>query len=548
MNFDPVLLAPRAIEMKRQGFWQDKTILHFLDEALRTKPDKIAITSYMTGQEKIDLTYRQLATRVNQIARSLAALGVGKNDVVTYQLPNCWEFIALSLACVRIGAVANPVMPIFRQHELNFMLNFGESKVFVVPKSYRGFDYEQMAEEMRPGLPHLQHLIVAGGEGGNSFAHQLLRDDTPALPDSAMTADDVMLLMYTSGTTGEPKGVMHTANTLFSNLFAYIETMELDTSAVILGASPMAHLTGYGYLAMIPVILNATTVLMDIWDPVQALEIVKREQVSFSMASATFVADLCNAVEKGASTSPTFTRFNCAGAPIPPVVIERAKNLMGLTVCSAWGMTECGAVTVTEPARALEKSACSDGRVLPGMEVKVVGHDGQSLPAGETGELLIRGASLFAGYLNRPHLNAVDTEGWYQTGDLAFLDQEGYLRINGRSKDVVIRGGENIPVTMIENLLYKHPAILHVAVVGYPDKRFGERVCAFVSLKPGESFSFSDMTRYLTEQQVTRTYFPERLEILEQLPQTPSGKLQKFKLRQLAEAFADTRDQEEVCK
>jgi cyclohexanecarboxylate-CoA ligase len=334
---------------------------------------------------------------------------------------------------------------------------------------------------------------------------------------------------------------MHTSNTLFSNLHAYIEVMQLGGNDIILGASPMAHLTGYGYLAMIPVILNATTVLLDIWDPKRALEIIRTEGVTFSMASATFVADLCQAVENGEQTSASFTRFNCAGAPIPPVVIERAHRLMGLTVCSAWGMTECGAVTVTEPARALEKSGCSDGRPLPGIEVKVVGEDSAPMKTGEVGELLIRGASLFAGYLKRPQLNGVDADGWFDTGDRAFIDAEGYIRIAGRSKDVVIRGGENIPVVEIENLLYKHPAIALAAVVGYPDKRFGERVCAFVALKPGCSFSFEDMTAYLTEQQVTRTYFPERLEVLEQMPQTPSGKLQKFKLREMARQFAESK-------
>lgn len=539
MQFDPILLQPRMASMKNQGFWRDETINHFFDQAVRNCPDKAAVIAYGSGKERLCLTYRQLDERVDRIARGLVALGVGRSDVVTYQLPNGWEFIAISLACARIGAVANPVMPIFRQHELNFMLNFGESKVFIVPQQFKGYDYETMAQGMLPGLPHLKHLIVIDGQGDNCFEKLLMCDDTPALSNNIQEPDDVMLLMYTSGTTGEPKGVMHTANTLFSNLHAYIEAMELSSSDVVLGASPMAHLTGYGYLTMIPLILNATTVSLDIWDPAQALEIICQENITFSMASATYVSDMCMAVEQGAQTSPSFTRFNCAGAPIPPVVIERANDLMGLTICSAWGMTECGAITVTEPSRALEKSAISDGRSLPGMEVKVVSPAGEVLPWGETGELLIRGASLFAGYLKRPQLNGVDTEGWYNTGDLAFIEADGYIRINGRSKDVVIRGGENIPVMMIENLLYKHPAIAHAAVVGFADKRFGERVCAFVALKPDQTFTFENMTQYLTDQQVTRTYFPERLEVLEQLPQTPSGKLQKFKLREMARAFSN---------
>jgi cyclohexanecarboxylate-CoA ligase len=203
-------------------------------------------------------------------------------------------------------------------------------------------------------------------------------------------------------------------------------------------------------------------------------------------------------------------------------------------------MTENGAVTVTESARALEKSGCSDGRPLPGMEVKVVGAKGQPLPPGEVGELFVRGASQFAGYLKRPHLNNTDADGWFDTGDLAFIDAEGYIRIAGRGKDVVIRGGENIPVVEIENLLYRHPSIVSVAIVGFPDKRLGERVCAFVTLKQGCTFTFEDMTAYLTGLQVTKQYFPERLEVLEQMPETPSKKVQKFKLREMAKAFGDS--------
>ncbi|MCK9983657.1 MAG: cyclohexanecarboxylate-CoA ligase [Azoarcus sp.] len=540
MNFDPVLIADRMTTMKAAGLWRDETIDVHFQRALENCPDKPAVVAYRDGQaEPVRLSYRELDRRVDRIARSLVALGVGRSDVVSFQLPNRWEFVALSLACARIGAAANPVMPIFRQHELSYMLNFAETKVFIVPNVFRKFDHAAMARELQPKLPHLKQVVVVDGDREDSFDRVLMRDDTPPLSGPGLGPDDVSLLMYTSGTTGEPKGVMHTSNTLFSNLHAYIATMELNPSDVILGASPMAHLTGYGYLAMLPLILNSTTVLQEIWDPARALEIVRDEGVTFSMASAAFISDMCAAVEAGAPVSPQFTKFNCAGAPIPPVTIQRAWELMGLRVCSAWGMTECGAVTITEPARALEKSGVSDGRALPGIEVRILDANGAEVSPGETGELLIRGSSLFAGYLKRPQLNGVTAEGWFDTGDLAFQDAEGYIRINGRSKDIVIRGGENIPVVEIENLLYRHPSITTVAVVGYPDRRLGERVCAFVSLKPGCTLTFEDLTAYLDKQQVAKQYYPERLEIVEDLPRTPAGKLQKFKLRETAKSFGN---------
>ena len=165
--------------------------------------------------------------------------------------------------------------------------------------------------------------------------------------------------------------------------------------------------------------------------------------------------------------------------------------------------------------------------------------DGALLPQGQTGYLLVRGSSLFCGYLKRPHLNATDTDGWFETGDMAFIDADGYVRINGRSKDIIIRGGENIPVMEVENLLYKHPAVSMVAIVGYPDARLGERACAFVTVRPGHTFSLEEMSRYLSENQVTKQYHPERLELMDDLPKTPSGKLQKFKLRESAKVFGE---------
>jgi cyclohexanecarboxylate-CoA ligase len=321
-------------------------------------------------------------------------------------------------------------------------------------------------------------------------------------------------------------------------LQAFIETYSLTQNDVILGASPMAHLTGFGYLAMIPLILNATTVLQDIWEPRQALELIRDEHITFSMASSPFVADLSAAAEAGGPVSDQFANFCCAGAPIPPVLIERARKVLGLAVSSAWGMTECGAVTITEPRRTNEKSGSTDGRPVPGIEIKVTDIDGSELPVGETGKLYARGSPMFAGYLKRPHLNATDADGWFDTGDLAFLDNEGYVRINGRSKDLIIRGGENIPVVEIENLLYKHPAVSMIAIVGFPDARLGEKACAFVTVKSGQQFSLEEMSRYLTENQVTKQYHPERLELMDDLPKTPSGKLQKFKLRESAKVFS----------
>jgi cyclohexanecarboxylate-CoA ligase len=214
------------------------------------------------------------------------------------------------------------------------------------------------------------------------------------------------------------------------------------------------------------------------------------------------------------------------------VLIERAARELDLKVCSLWGMTESLSSTLTEPSRAHDKSASSDGRALEGVDVKVVDFEGRLLPAGETGRLFVRGAQMFMGYYQRPDIETFDADGWFDTGDLAYADAEGYIRINGRTKDVLIRGGENVPVVEIEALLYKHPAVIAAALVGYPDPRLGERGCAFVVLRPGMSLTLADVQAWMAECKVAKQYWPERVEVVADLPRTPSGKVQKFKLRE----------------
>jgi len=250
----------------------------------------------------------------------------------------------------------------------------------------------------------------------------------------------------------------------------------------------------------------------------------------------TFLADLARTVSQSGKSIPTLKTFLCAGAPIPGPLVEQARAALGAKIVSAWGMTENGAVTTTLLDDEDERSVSTDGCPLPGMEVRIVDAQRQPLPAGTVGALLVRGCSNFGGYLKRPQWNSTDADGWFDTGDLAFVDARGYLRISGRSKDVIIRGGENIPVVEIEALLYRHPAVAQAAIVGYADERLGERACAFVVTKPGQHLEFASMIEFLKAQKVSMHYLPERLEVRDALPATPSGKIQKFKLREMLQA------------
>lgn len=546
MEFDAVLIEPRRADMEAQGFWHGMTADDYFDICLETKPDARALTSFsVAAGTREDMTWAELDRMADRAAIGLGKLGVGRNDVVTCQLPNGWQFIATYLGCSRIGAVFNPVMHIFRERELSFMLRHGEAKVFVIPKLFNKFDHEAMADGMRAGLPDLKHVVVLGGEGENSY-DALLCDPAFDAERASLTKDtrlgpnDVCQLIYTSGTTGEPKGAMHTANTMYANLLPFAERQYMNADDVIMMFSPMAHQTGFMYGWLLPLMLQARMVLFDSWNKDLAAEVIAEEGVTWTMASTPFLMDLTSAVEEGGTDASSLRIFLCAGTSIPGPVVERAQKMLGARVVSAWGMTENGAVTTVrmedDPGRAAE----SDGLPLPGVEVQIRDVNGKPVSAGTEGDLFLRSCSNFGGYLKRPHLNGMDADGWFDTGDRARMDDEGYIRICGRSKDIIIRGAENIPVLEIEAVLFKHPVVQSVAIVGYPDDRLGERACAFVVTKPGESLSFDEMQAFLQSEGVAKQYWPERLELREAMPATASGKIQKFALRNMLRDEAGT--------
>lgn len=534
MHFDADNIPLRRPAMIEAGLWHDRTINDSLDAAVAAHPDRTALTAKRLEGETVSLTYRELADAVERAAAGLVGLGIGPSDVVAVQLPNWWQFSVTALACARVGAVVNPLMHIFRERELTFMLAHSEASVAIIPSTFRGHDYPKMYAGLRGGLPHLRHVVAVDDDGPAGFDALLMNAARgQGRPGSGPGPDDITQLIYTSGTTGEPKGVMHSANTLFANIVPYTERMQLDADDVVLMASPMAHQTGFMYGLMMPVILHCPAVLLDVWDAAAAVELITGHGVTFTMASTPFLTDLADQVETSGASIPSLRTFVCAGAPIPGPLVERAQRSLGATIVSAWGMSENGAVTTTLPQDEPRRSIETDGCPLPGVEVRVVDDDGSGLPVGEPGRLLVRCCSNFGGYLKRPHLNGTDDEGWFDTGDIARLDAHGYIRITGRSKDVIIRGGENIPVVEIENLLYAHPAIAQVAIVATPDDRLGERACAVVVTKPGASLSFEEMVGHLTDARVAKNYLPEKLVVLDEMPTTPSGKIQKFMLRQL---------------
>ncbi len=535
MPLDGVRLDDRRIRQEAgRGVWPGRVATEYLDRWADEKPHERALVGWRLDEEReTRLSWSELAARVALAARALERAGVGAGDVVSFQLPSWWEFVALYLATVRLGAAANPLMPIFRHRELSFMLRQAEARVFIAPASFRGFDHGALARRLGGELDGMR-VLLAGGEGPDSLEGLLeaARGGAGYERGARLQPNDVTQLLYTSGTTGESKGVLHTSNTLLGAVHSFADTMGIGPQDVIFMPSPLGHQLGFCYGMLLSLVRGIPLVLTDIWRPARAAQLIEANGATFTFASTPFLADLAALDRGGAKKLGRLRLFGSSGAPIPPAVAQAARERLDVAVAACWGMTECASVTITPPDGS--RSTESDGQALPNGEVRVVDLEGREAPRGEIGPMQVRGASLFVGYLKRPQLYKLDAEGWFDTGDLARMGTDGYIRICGRSKDVIIRGGENIPVVEIEAALYRIPTVVDAALVAMPDPRLQERACAFVTLRHGEHLDLEALCRHLAQEGFSKHFWPERLEVLAEMPRTATGKIQKFVLRDLA--------------
>ncbi|MCC6433543.1 MAG: AMP-binding protein [Acidimicrobiales bacterium] len=526
-----------AWDYHASGAWRTEgTFLNDFLEVADEQPDAVALVSYRSGvDEPLRLTYGELADRVDRIAGGLQAIGVQAGEVVAVQLPNWWEFPAVVLACARIGAVVNPLVPIFRHRELRFMLARTESRVAISPTTFRGFDHGGLFQSLAAEVDTFTHPFAVG----ETFEPQFVERTHPLTPRH-IGPDDLAEIQFTSGTTGEPKGVVHTPNTIGSAVDAMVEVLGLDSDDVVLMASTLAHQTGFLYGLVMPLSRGMKVVYQDVWDADQALRICHDEGVTFTMGSTTFLLDTVAAQRRaGGAPPPAFRYFVCGGAPIPSPLVYEAREQLDVEVVAVWGMTENGAATLTRPGDEADVVANSDGIAANGMEVRVVDDGGTELPVGTVGRLQVRGPNQTPGYYQRPDLYEAclspatdDGPAWFDTGDLALRRADGGIRISGRSKDLIIRGGENIPVAEVEGALFGHPKVREVAVVGLPDARLGERACAVVVAEGPDEPTLPELTAYLGEVGMAKQFWPESLVVVNEMPKTPSGTIQKFVLRE----------------
>jgi cyclohexanecarboxylate-CoA ligase len=483
------------------------------------------------------LSYSDVLSKVRSIARSLRTLGVGHGDVVSWQLPNWHEAYVTHFAVVSIGAVSNPIVPIYRHHEVEFILREAGSRVVITPDSFRGFGYASMINDVRANLPMLEHAIVVRPENSSSaisFADLMATVDDGDDGGSPLgrTADDPVLLMFTSGTTARPKGAIHTHNTLDFEVRSIIDVFDLTSSDVVFMPSPLTHMTGLAYGVQLAPALAAPLVLQDVWEPRTAMVLIDAFHCSFTLLATPFLHALLEHPEQGAFDLTSMRVMACGGADVPPSLMRNVRSRFGCTASRAYGSTEMPTLTTTSPSEPAEKGATTDGRPIGPAAFRLINEKGDAVGPNEVGEIIATGPELFIGYLRaEDNQGAFTDDGWFHTGDLGRLDTDGYLTIQGRKKDIILRGGENISVTEVELILLDSPSIKDIAIVAMPDPVMGERACAYVVPAEGMSPTLGEIQDFLGMRNMAKQKYPERLELIEELPRTPAGKVQKFSLR-----------------
>lgn len=516
--------------------WSGRLIDSYVDAAARAYPHSVAV---IEGQRR--LSYEDLFTHTTQFAHRLRRSGVREGDVVSFQLPNWIEALVVHHGILKAGAISNPIIPIYREHELRHILSQAKSRVAIIPKSFRGHDYVEMYRTLVDELTQKLECWVVDPSKSDSLTTLTApnKDKDDSLP--ARSSQDPALLLFTSGTTAAAKGVLHTHDSLEYENRTIIELFHLSSSDVVFMPSPVTHITGVLYGLQLPPMLSVPVVFQDIWNPTEALRLISRERCTFTVAATPFLHGLAYHPELSSHDASSLRVFGCGGADVAPELIRAAEELLGCSGVRLYGSTEYPTLTGSAPEDSLDKRSTTDGRLIGAAEARIVNEAGHEVEVGSVGEMLVRGPEMFVGYLDDT-ASSFRSDGWFATGDLASSDADGYLRIQGRKKDIIIRGGENISVREIEDVLFEHAKIREVAIVGVPDPVLGERACAILVPEEGVSVSPIDIVSHLEAHQFAKQKFPEFLAVTSDLPKTASGKIQKFRLkRALSQGEIDCR-------
>ena len=522
----------RRAAYRQQGLWGDASLADYWQQTARAMPDKIAVVD----NHGASYTYSALDHAASCLANWMLAKGIESGDRIAFQLPGWCEFTVIYLACLKIGAVSVPLLPSWREAELVWVLNKCQAKMFFAPTLFKQTRPVDLILPLQNQLPQLQQIVgvdkLAPATSSLSLS-QIIADNTPLTTAITVHGDELAAVLFTSGTEGLPKGVMLTHNNILASERAYCARLNLTWQDVFMMPAPLCHATGFLHGVTAPFLIGARSVLLDIFTPDACLALLEQQRCTCMLGATPFVYDLLNLLEKQPADLSALRFFLCGGTTIPKKVARECQQ-RGIKLLSVYGSTESSPHAVVNLDDPLSRFMHTDGYAAAGVEIKVVDDAHKTLPPGCEGEEASRGPNVFMGYFDEPELTAraLDEEGWYYSGDLCRMDEAGYIKITGRKKDIIVRGGENISSREVEDILLQHPKIHDACVVAMPDERLGERSCAYVVLKaPHHSLSLEDVVTFFSRKRVAKYKYPEHIVVIEKLPRTASGKIQKFLLR-----------------
>lgn len=522
----------RRAAYRQQGLWGDASLADYWQQTARAMPDKIAVVD----NHGASYTYSALDHAASCLANWMLAKGIESGDRIAFQLPGWCEFTVIYLACLKIGAVSVPLLPSWREAELVWVLNKCQAKMFFAPTLFKQTRPVDLILPLQNQLPQLQQIVgvdkLAPATSALSLS-QIIADNTPLTTAITVHGDELAAVLFTSGTEGLPKGVMLTHNNILASERAYCARLNLTWQDVFMMPAPLGHATGFLHGVTAPFLIGARSVLLDIFTPDACLALLEQQRCTCMLGATPFVYDLLNVLEKQPADLSALRFFLCGGTTIPKKVARECQQL-GIKLLSVYGSTESSPHAVVNLDDPLSRFMHTDGYAAAGVEIKVVDDARKTLPPGCEGEEASRGPNVFIGYFDEPELTAraLDEEGWYYSGDLCRMDEAGYIKITGRKKDIIVRGGENISSREVEDILLQHPKIHDACVVAMPDERLGERSCAYVVLKaPHHSLSLEEVVAFFSRKRVAKYKYPEHIVVIEKLPRTASGKIQKFLLR-----------------
>jgi cyclohexanecarboxylate-CoA ligase len=531
-----------ARRYRDNGWWRDTTFLDDLAESVRSRPDSPVLINGRTVDDTVRVvSYREFDQLVRRIAGGLDDLDVRAGDVVAFQLPDWWETAALLLACLRAGVVAQPIVPQLRAREIERALARTGARVCVTVDSWAGYGHARAIAEMAPRLPRLRHRVVYGDAadtGALDFHECFVNRPDPDLSSvSPVHPDQPSMVLFTSGSTGEPKGVLHTCNTIYAGAAGFMAEAVREPGADRAASTMRVSHIACPLWAVFGVLLTGGAgVFQDGADPDRMLDLMVRAETSRLLTSPPSLAKLIAAQRERPRELPSLRTVMAGGTTVPPGMVPMVRETFGVPLRAVWGMTENVVGTTVRADAPHDWSAHSDGTPLPGLEVRVVTPE----PEGATGALQVRGASMCVGTITGD-IGTITTTGtghgdWFDTGDVARPDGRGGIRIEGRVADRVydVNAEVMIPVRDVEEELAQHPCVKDVAIISCKDGA-RERVCAVV-VPGGEPPALEDLHDLLRERGMTEAYYPDRLEFVDELPRDPMGKLRKYRLREMYDA------------